>query len=118
EWVIVRRHENASLKVDHRVSHIVLAAFVHAPSRQVGRIVCRAQQAAGGAVLVAVSALKVVDDFALVPDVIAGGDDIDTQVEQILRQGSGDAEAAGGVFTIGNDQIDGAVLHQSGQAVF
>ncbi len=67
--------------------------------------------------LVAVGALKVVDDFPLVPDVVAGGDDIDAQVEKFFRQRWRDTETAGGVLSIADDEINGVLLHQSGQAV-
>ena len=118
EGIVVGGHENASLQIDHGVGDALFAAFIHAPARHVGRIIRRAQQAAGGAVLVAVGGLKVVDDLALVPDVVAGGDDIDAQIEQVFRQRAGDAEAAGGVFSVRDHQIDGAVFHQAGQTVF
>src|SRR5438874_2595265 len=52
---------------------------------------------------------KIFHDFFLVPSVIAGGHRIDSQREEILGQAWRDAESRGGVFTIGQDQINGMV---------
>ena len=55
-------------------------------------------------------ALQVVDDLALVPDVIAGGEDVDAEVEKLVDDLRSDAEAAGGVFAVGDNQVDAVLL--------
>ena len=67
--------------------------------------------------LVAVGDLEIVDDFALVPDVIAGGDYIDAQFEQFFGERRSDAEAAGRIFAVGDHEIDGVIFHEPRQAV-
>ena len=62
--------------------------------------------------------VKVVDDLAFVPDVIAGGNDIDVEFEQFLGEGGRDAESGGGVFPVRDDQVDVSVANDSGQPVF
>ena len=53
--------------------------------------------------------------FPLVPDVVAAGDHVDTQIEQLAGGLLGDAEAACQIFAIGNDQIGGMAVHQAVQ---
>ncbi len=60
---------------------------------------------------VAFDHLEVVDDFALVPDVVAGGDYVDVEFEQFFRECRSDPEAGRGIFAVGDDQIDGAIAH-------
>ena len=118
EGIVVRGHEDASLKINHGVGNAILLAFVHAPARKIRSVIRRPQQAAGGAVRIAVGRLKVVDDLALVPDVVAGGDDINAEIEQVFRERTGDTEATGRILPVGDDEINGAVFHQARQAVF
>ena len=63
---------------------------------------------------IAVRHLEVFDDLALVPDVIAGGHDVDPEIEQLVRELRSDAEPGGGIFAVGNDQIDGILLDEFG----
>ena len=67
---------------------------------------------------VAVRHLEVVDDFAFVPDVISGGHDIDAQIEKLFRQRRSDSESSRGIFAVGDDQIQGVLLAQFGEAIF
>src|SRR4051795_3292324 len=80
--IVIGRHEDASLKIDHRVRDSILLAFVHTPARKVRSVIRWPQQAACGTVGIAVSGLKVFDDLALIPNMIASGDDIDAEIEQ------------------------------------
>ena len=48
----------------------------------------------------------VVEDLALIPDVVAGGDYMSAEVEDLFRNGRGDAEAAGGVFAVDDEEIN------------
>ena len=59
-----------------------------------------------GTVAIALDHLKVVEDLSLVPDVIAGGDDVDIQFKKFLGESGSNAEASGGIFAVGDDEID------------
>src|SRR5271154_3818857 len=60
---------------------------------------------------------QVVQNLALVPTVVAAGEDSDVGLQQLFSNARSDAKASGGVFTIGNDQIDVPLRHQIGEAV-
>jgi hypothetical protein len=60
---------------------------------------------------VALGHLEIIDDFALIPDVVAGGDDVDVEIEQFLSERGCDAEAGGRVLAVGNDEIDGVIAN-------
>src|SRR5713101_5521697 len=79
--IVIRRHEDAPLEIDDCIGNVSLSSLVNSPARHVRRIVCRAKDSASHAVLFAISHLEVINDFALVPDVIAGGDYINAQLE-------------------------------------
>src|SRR5580704_1448217 len=66
---------------------------------------------------VALGHLKVIEDFALVPDVVAGGDHVDVQLEQLLRERGRDAETSRRVLPVGNDQVDGVIADNARQPV-
>ena len=57
----------------------------------------------------------VFEDLALVPDVVAGGDDMGAEVEELFCDGGGDAEAAGGVFSVDDQEIAGVGFEDMGQ---
>ena len=65
-----------------------------------------AQDAAGAVVAVGGAELHVVDQLALVPDVVAGGDDVGAEVEEVFGEWRRDAEAAGGVFAVDDGEVD------------
>ena len=56
-----------------------------------------------------------VHDFLAIPAVIAAGDDGDALLKQFFRDTGSDAETRSGVFAIGDDQIDRALLDEVGQ---
>src|ERR1700741_865454 len=111
--IVVRGHEDAALQVDHGVGDAILAAFVEALSGQVGRIVGGVEQPWRRAVSVSVGHREKVDNFALVPDVIAGSDDINAEFEKLFGERRGDAKAGGRVYAISDDEVDGVILHQA-----
>jgi len=49
----------------------------------------------------------VFEDLFFVPDVVAGGDDVRAEVEELVGDGRREAEAAGGVFAVDDEEIDG-----------
>ena len=53
----------------------------------------------------------VVDGLALRPDVVARGHDVDPPIQQLVAELPGDAPARGGIFGIGDDQVDVVVLY-------
>src|ERR1039458_1236800 len=85
------------------------ATLVPTKARGPCRIICRAQDATGQGHLISVGGVQVIDNLALVPNVIAGGDDINAEFEQLLRNLWSDAEAPGGVLAVGDGEFD-AVL--------
>ncbi len=54
-------------------------------------------------------------DLLLVPQMVAGGDDVHAGVQDFARGVDRDARAAGGVFAVGNDEVKVVGLAQSGQ---
>src|SRR2546427_1137102 len=72
--IVIRRHEDAPLEIDDCIGNVSLSSLVNSPARHVRRIICRTQDSARHAVLIAIGHLEVINDFALVPNVIAGGD--------------------------------------------
>ena len=52
------------------------------------------------------------DDLALVPDVVAGGDDVDAGGVELLADLVGDAEAMRRVLAVGDDEIEREVAAQ------
>src|SRR5581483_3424820 len=118
EGIVVVGHEHAPLDVQNGVWHAgARFSFVEATSRHAGWIVGGADQAAGRAVGVAVGRLEVVDNLALVPDVVAGRDDLNAHFKKFFSKGGSDTETGGSVFAIGYDQIDAVLLHQPRQAL-
>ena len=59
---------------------------------------------------IAVGHLKILDDLAFVPDVISGGHHVDAEIEKLFGQGGSDSESGSGIFTVGDDEIDGVLL--------
>ena len=94
-----------------------MLSLIPAEAGRAGGIVRRTQHAARQRGLIAVGGVHVLDDLALVPDVIAGGDDVDAEFEQLLGDLRSDAEAAGGVFAVGDGEIDAVLLLQFRQAL-
>jgi hypothetical protein len=57
----------------------------------------------------------VFEDLALVPDVVAGSDDVGAEFEELFCDGGGDAEAAGGVFSVDDEEVDGVGFEDVGE---
>ena len=58
---------------------------------------------------------EIVDNLALVPDVVAGGEDVGAEVEEVFGDGRREPEAAGSVFRIHDDEVDLALRDDVGQ---
>src|SRR5258708_1274497 len=91
--------------------------LIHAPAGHVRGIVRGTKHAALRPVPIAFGHLKEVDDLALVPNVIAGGNDVNVQLKQLFSQRGRDAETGSGVLAIRNDKIDGLIADNAGQSV-
>ena len=53
----------------------------------------------------------------MIPTVIAAGEDVDAVVEKFIGEARGDAETGGGIFAVGDDQIDFLLGDDVGEAV-
>jgi hypothetical protein len=107
EGVVAAGHEDATLEVHDGVA---LAggklALVEAKAGSADGVVGGAEDAAAAGVGVGWDG-HVFEDLFFVPDVVAGGDDVGAQVEELVGDGGGEAEAAGGVFAVDDEEIDG-----------
>ena len=103
--IVEGRHEDASHEVDdaNRLAG-ARPAEITAAARDAGREVRRAQQLR--------LPRDVVEDFLLVPDVIAGGHDVDAVPEDGIGNVAGDAEARGRVLDVGDHEVDVALLDE------
>jgi hypothetical protein len=111
EGVIVGVHEDAALEIDYGVCLAAgQGAFIEAIAWSGRRVVSRADDAAGAFVAGGGRRLHIIDDLALVPDVVAGGQDMGPEIEEFVGDSGGDAESAGGVLRIDHDQVDRTVL--------
>ena len=101
-------HEGAALDVDHTHGRMSLAGEDGAAlAGGAGRVVDGAHEAG--------FAIKELDDFLLVPKVIPAGDDVDACAVDIGRSLRSDSRTAGGVFAVGDHDINverGAELGQ------
>ena len=77
------------------------------PSGRARRVVDRAQQPR--------VAVDVADDLALVPDMVAGGDDVDAGRVELCADFVGQAEAVRGVLGVDDDEVERKVAAQRGQ---
>ena len=113
--VVAGGHEDAALKVEDGVlCAIAELAFVDAEAGGAVSVVGGTDDAA--ATLVGVGGDgHVLEDFFLVPDVVAGGDDVGAEVEELFGEGGGDAEAAGGVLAVNDEKIDGVRFDDVGE---
>jgi hypothetical protein len=107
EGVVAGGHEDAALEVHDGVG---LAggelALVDAEAGGADGVVGGTEDAAAADVGVGGDG-HVLEDLALVPDVVASGDDVSAEVEELFGDGGGDAEAACGVFSVDDEEVDG-----------
>ena len=109
EGIVERVHEDAAHDVDDEHARAVsrLDQRGAAPGGA-GRKVERADELR--------RALDEHQRLALVPGMIAAGDDIDAGVDELLVDLLGDAKAAGGVLAVDGDEIELPVADQARQA--
>ena len=61
--------------------------------------------------------IEATDEIGAIPDVVAGGDDVDAVSVELLDDVVRYAETAGGIFAVGDAQVDGALLDQTGNTL-
>jgi hypothetical protein len=64
-----------------------------------------------------VGGVEVVNDLALIPDMVAGRKNVNAYLEQVLGQRRGDAEAGGCVLSVGEHEINGVLFYENRQAI-
>jgi hypothetical protein len=115
EGVVATGHEDAALQVHDGVLRAVAErAFIDAEAGRADGVVRGAQDAAAASVRVRGDG-HVLEDLFLVPDVVAGGDDVRAEVEELFGDAGRDAEAAGGVFAVHDEEVDGVGLDELGE---
>ena len=61
---------------------------------------------------------EIFDDLAFIPDMIAGGHDVDPEIEKLFGERRSDTEASRSIFAVGNDEIDAVMPAQFGETIF
>src|SRR5580692_3982084 len=64
-----------------------------------------------------VGGVEVIDDLALIPDMVAGRENVNAHLEKIFGQGRGDAETGRCVLSIGKHEINSVLFYESRQAI-
>ena len=107
ERIVERVHEDAAHDIHHQHA-LALGRLIQpgAAPRRARRIIERPQHMR--------RPLDEHQGLALVEGVVAERDAIDPGVEEFLRDGLGDAETAGGVLAIGDDEIERQIPPQDG----
>ncbi len=100
-------HKDAAHQLDYRIVHAALrGSLVDAVAGNAGLKVGRAKHAAGAVIAIGRDGVHVVDQVALVPDVVAGSEHVGAQVENLLGDLRGQAKASGGVFGVDDGEVD------------
>jgi hypothetical protein len=106
EGVVAGGHEDAALEVHDGVG---LAggegSLVEAEAWSADGVVGGAEDAAAAGVRVGGDG-HVFEDLFFVPDVVAGGDDVGAEIEELFGDGGGEAEASGSVFAVDDEEIN------------
>ena len=98
ERIVDGRHEHAAHHVEDADVDALDGDDPAAAAGRAGRIVRRPDDTVGFVELAA--------ELALVPDVVAGRDEVDAGREHLLGGLPGKAETAGGVFAVGDADVD------------
>ena len=60
---------------------------------------------------------QVLEYFLAIPAMVPAGEDVDAVLQEVVGDFGGDAEAGGGVFAIGDDQVDLALRDEIGETI-
>ncbi len=108
ERIVERVHEQPRHDVDDQdVSPACRREHGNARPRGRPGIIVRAQNSFLG--------VEVRDDLALVEDVVAGGDRVRPGIEELVADLGRDAEAAGGVLAVDDDEVERELVAQPGE---
>jgi hypothetical protein len=109
-------HEDSPLQIKDRVRDARgERSLIEAEAGRARRVVGGSNDAAWPIVTFRGNRGEIVDDFPLVPHVVAGSKDVGAEVKQVLGDRGREAESPGGIFSIHDDQIDLAFLDKVGQ---
>ena len=61
--------------------------------------------------------IEIAEDLALVPNVVAGCEDINAGFEKLVGQRRCDPETSGGILAVGDDEVDSFFLGEVGGAL-
>src|SRR4051812_19495899 len=115
EGVVVTGHKHAPLHINDGVLHaLARLTFIPAMPGGTGREVRGTNQPAS---LAAGGIIHVLHDVALVPNVIARGNDADAMLEKFLGDLWRNAKTSSGVFTVSNDEVDSVLGNYLRQAM-
>ncbi len=92
------RHESAALQVEYGAFYAIPRADCNGSFARPLRVICRPQQTR--------LPPQIIEDFPLIPNMIAAGEHVDAERQEIFRDGGRDAKSASGIFRIGDNQID------------
>ena len=98
ERIVERVHEEPAHQIDDQ--HVPPADPVQPPAgtRRALREIRRTQQAR--------VAVDIGDELPLVPDVVAGGQDVDAAIVEFAAEALGQAESAGRVLRVDDDEVE------------
>src|SRR5205807_4005154 len=100
-------HEDASLQIDNGIAVPGPgSAFIQPYPGDSVRIVRRTQNPPRAGIGISVSRLEILDDFPLVPDMIAGGEHVTSKLKKFVGKSWRQTEAPSGILRIGNDQVN------------
>ena len=110
EGVVQGIHEQAAHGVDHHdPASVGRVEDVDPAARRALGVIQGPEQAR--------IAIDVVDDVALGPDMVARGDDVDSDLVEFLADTLGDAETMGGVLAVDDDEVEAQAFPQVGNVV-
>ncbi len=95
-------HEDAAHQIHHADLHAVEREETAAAARRAGRIVRRPDDPIGF--------IEVAAELALIPDVVAAGDEIDAGGKHFIGGLLGEPKAAGGILAVGDHRVDPMLL--------
>src|SRR6185437_5242366 len=118
EWIVVVLHKDATLQIDDgKLLSGAGGALIPANPRNAFCVVRRPQHSSRTSGWIAVHRVEVLYDLSLVPNMIAGGQHLASQVEELIGDRRCKAETSGGILRIGDDQIDLMAFHHVLQVV-
>lgn len=111
--IVMLGHEHAALQIDDGVllpaGQLTLVKAMPGSARDVVR---GAQHPPRPRVAFLRNRLHIFDDFALVPHVVASGEDVGAVIEKLVRNARREAKPAGRIFSIDHHQVNRPLLYE------